>query len=265
MRLMTQADKAKLFLELHRSEHPLVLPNAWDVASARIFEEAGFPAIATTSAGIANALGYADGERISRAEMLDMVARIAKAVRVPVTADMEAGYGDAAETAHGVIAAGAVGFNLEDKNDETAQCAAIRRARQACVEHGIALVINARIDLHLHGAEEPDSSAVAIQRLHAYAQAGADCLFAPGVQDEPTIEKLTRALDHPLNILATAGSPPIARLGELGVARVSVGSGPMRAVMGLTQRIARELRDSASTRLITDGAMSYVDANSLFL
>src|SRR6476469_9646867 len=141
MRLMTQAEKANLFLGLHRTERPLVLPNAWDVASARIFEQAGFPAIATTSAGIANALGYADGERIPRAEMLDIVSRIARAVRVPVTADMEAGYGDAAETARGVIQAGAVGFNLEDKNDEAAQCVAIGRAREACRESGVHLVI----------------------------------------------------------------------------------------------------------------------------
>lgn len=286
---MTQADKARLFLELHRTQRPLVLPNAWDVASARIFEEAGFPAIATTSAGIANALGYADGQRIPRAEMLDMVARIARATRVPVTADMEAGYGDAAETARGVIEAGAVGFNLEDGNydDDPAQfdpkwhCEAIRRGVEVGEKLGVPLVINARADIFLLdfpvsgvvGQEAPTTGisdraqrrlAEALRRLRAYAEAGARSVFVPGLRDETLIGELVRSLNVPVNIIVTVGSPAIARLGELGVARVTIGSGAMRAVMGLTQRIARDLRESGSTEKITDGAMSFMDANSLF-
>jgi 2-methylisocitrate lyase-like PEP mutase family enzyme len=287
---MTQADKARLFLELHRTERPLVLPNAWDVASARIFEEAGFPAIATTSAGIANALGYPDGQRIPRSEMLDMVARIAHATRVPVTADMEAGYGDVAETARGVIEAGAVGFNLEDGNydadpsrfDPAVQCSAIRRAREVGESLGIPLVINARTDVFLgdfpvRGGVGQDQAPTGrsgaarqrfnecLRRLRAYAEAGAQSLFVPGLRDEVAIGELVRNLDRPLNILVTAGSPTIARLRELGVARVTVGSGAMRAVMGLTQRIARDLRETGSTEKITAGAMSFADANALFV
>ncbi len=265
MRFMTQEEKARLFLELHRTERPLILPNAWDVASARIFEDAGFPALATTSAGVANALGYADGERIPRHEMLEVVARIARAVAVPVTADMEAGYGDAAGTARGVIEAGAVGFNIEDRNNPANQIAALTSARQACDRHGVSLVINARIDMFLSGELPADAVNVAAVRLNSYAQSGAQCVFAPGVRDEHTIAALVAAVPHPLNILLTAGSPSIARLRELGVARTTIGSGAMRAAMGLTRRIAQQLRHEESFAAMLDGAMPYVEANTLFL
>src|ERR1017187_3004736 len=173
----SQTNKAIQFRQLHRGPGALILPNAWDVASARIFEEAGFLAIATTSAGIANALGYPDKQCISRGEMLEMVRRIARAVKVPVTADMEAGYGDAAETARGVIEAGAVGFNLEDSGDladaalfDTGeQCAAIRQAVAAAAQLGVPLVINARTDVFLGSAIPADRRLEeATRRLRAY-------------------------------------------------------------------------------------------------
>jgi 2-methylisocitrate lyase-like PEP mutase family enzyme len=271
---MTQSEKAARLLELHHTEKPLILPNAWDVASARIFEDSGFPAIATTSAGIANALGYPDGQRIPRDEMLEMVARIARSVAVPVTADMEAGYGDAAATARGVIEAGAVGFNLEDANDGgyyglfdiDGHCESIRCARAVANERQVPLVINARTDVYLF-SPIPDEQKLdeAVRRFRAYTAAGADSLFAPGAHDEATIAKLVAALDHPLNILATAVAPPISRLRELGVARVSLGSGPMRAAMGLTRRLATELRATGSLESMIRDAMSYPDANSLFM
>src|SRR5881398_668042 len=153
---LTPQDKAQAFRALHQGPRLLVLPNAWDVATARLVEEAGFPAIATTSAGIAWALGYADGERISRGEMLAVIRRIVTAVRVPVTADVEGGYGAtvaaAAETARGVIAAGAVGLNLEDgTNDDTLldpelQADRIRAVREAAASARVPLVVNARTD-----------------------------------------------------------------------------------------------------------------------
>jgi 2-methylisocitrate lyase-like PEP mutase family enzyme len=268
---MTQRDKALRLRELHRTERPLVLPNAWDVASARIFEDAGFPAVATTSAGVAYALGYADGERIPRAEMLEMVARIAGAVAVPVTADMEAGYGDVEGTARGVIAAGAVGFNFEDSYEKPGlaamelHCDGVRRAMAVAEEFGVPLVVNARTDVYLFGTvPEERRLEETIARLRAYAQAGAASVFAPGVRDEETIRALAAAVECPLNILAMAGAPSIARLGELGVARVSVGSGPMRAAMGLMQRIARELRERGTYQLMLEGAMGYAEANGLF-
>ncbi len=252
----------------------MILPNAWDVASARIFEQAGFPAIATTSAGIANLFGYPDGERISRAEMLDMVARIARAVKIPVTADMEAGYGDAAETARGVIEAGAVGCNLEDADEDgpdglmdvEAQCESLRAARAVADRMGIPLVINARTDVYLGSDIAPERRLEeALKRLRAYAGAGASSLFAPGVRDEATIRALAEGVPLPLNVLLTAGMPDIARLAELGVGRISIGSAGMRTVMGVTAEIARELRESGGTRtLLSPVAMSYGDANGLF-
>ncbi len=263
----TSVNQAETLRGLHRRmpDHMLVLPNAWDVASARIFERAGFPAIATTSAGVAFALGYPDGERLSREEMTEAVARIARAVKVPVTADVEAGYGHPVETARQVWAAGAVGMNLEDVtgdrlHDLAPQIAAIRGIR-AAFPH---MVINARTDILLNAiGEEATRFDRAVERLNAYAEAGADCLFAPGVRDRETIRRLAKAVRGPLNILATVGSPDLAEMKALGVARVSVGSGPMRATLGLVDRIAKELRDRGTYTAMVDGAIPYGDVNLL--
>jgi len=257
---MTKADTLRA---LHRGPAILVLPNAWDVASARIFERAGFPALATTSAGIASTLGYADGQRISRAEMIEVVARIARGVKIPVTADVEAGYGDAVETARQVWAAGAVGLNLEDTLgdgrlvDLAAWVTAIRAATPE-------MVINARTDIFLDAiGDEADRFDRAVERLNAYRDAGADCLFAPGVRDRDTIARLVKAVRGPLNILAGPGAPAAPELQKLGVARVSVGSGPMRATLGLVDRIAHELRDHGSYSSFIEGALSYAEVNRL--
>ena len=270
-------DLARQFLQLHDRRKILVLPNAWDVASARIFGDAGFSAIATTSGGIANALGYPDGQHISRDEMLAVVHRIVEAVAVPVTADMEAGYGltpeAVADTARRVISAGAVGMNLEDGIpgrpdrlfDVSQQKEKIRAAVEAGQTMGVPFVLNARTDVFLHSIGPAEARvAHAIERLNAYRQAGAQCLFAPGVIDERIIAELVRGLQDPLNILAGAGCPSIPALERLGVARVSLGSGPMRATLGLLARIARQLRDEGSFALMTQDAISYADANRLF-
>jgi 2-methylisocitrate lyase-like PEP mutase family enzyme len=256
-------EKARRFRELHHGPGILALPNVWDAASARIFERAGFEAIGSTSAGIAFSLGYPDGQRISREEMVEVVARIVRTVQVPVTADVEAGYGDAAATARAVWAAGAVGMNLEDSEGDALIDLAprIRAARAAAPE----MVINARCDIFLNAiGEEQTRFARTVERLNAYREAGADCLFAPGVGDRETIARLVKAVRGPLNILAVAGSPPIAEMQAMGVARVSVGSGPMRAAMGLVRRIARELRDSGTFNHMIDGAILYADANRIF-
>jgi 2-methylisocitrate lyase-like PEP mutase family enzyme len=273
----TQAELARQFLALHDGRKTLVLPNAWDVASAKIFEEAGFPAVGTSSAGVAFALGYPDGEKISRAEMLTVVHRIVEALSIPVTADMEAGYGtkpeEVAETAREVLAAGAVGMNLEDavhdKPDSLADVnlhkEKIRAVAEVSASAGVPFVLNARTDVFLAGIGAPETRlAWTIERLNAYRDAGAQCLFAPGVKDNETIAQLASGVRGPLNILATAGTPPVADLEKLGVARVSVGSGPMRATLGLLARIARQLREEGSFSLMTDGAMTYGDANGLF-
>ncbi|MGB6716458.1 MAG: isocitrate lyase/phosphoenolpyruvate mutase family protein [Candidatus Acidiferrales bacterium] len=276
MALSAQAEKAHKLLALHLGPHILLLPNAWDVASARIFEDAGFPAIATSSAAVANSLGYPDGQKISRDEMLGVVARIARAVSVPVTADMEAGYGktpeDLAQTAVAIIEAGAVGCNIEDLVKEGSgelfpidlQQRKIRAMVEAAKKLGVHLVINARTDIFLEEIGESATRAErTIERLNAYREAGAESLFPPGVKDPATIEKLVDAVRGPLNILATAGAPSVHELEKLGVARISVGSGPMRACMGLTQRIAKHIRDKGTFEIMTDGAMPYVEANRL--
>src|ERR1700749_1547369 len=226
-----QVRKAEVLRGLHGGGKILILANAWDVASARLFEEMGFPAIATTSAGIAASLGYADGQQISRDEMLDVVERIARAVQVPVTADLEAGYGqtltDMTETVKAMAQAGAVGMNLEDitGSDESShvdlatqveKIHAIRRAGEAI---GVPLVLNARTDIYLMPiGPEATRFDRTVERLNAYRKAGADCLFVPGVKDAATIEKLVKAIDGPLNILATAGGPDVNELQAMGVA-----------------------------------------------
>lgn len=257
--MATQAEKAEIFRALHHGPQILVLPNVWDATSARLIEDAGFPALATTSAGIANSLGYPDGERIPAAEMLAVVKRIAGCVHVPVTADLEAGYGDAAATAAGLIASGAIGLNLEDAGGDTALHAErIATVRRVGREHGVNLVINARTDLYLNRIGDPASRFdLACSRLRAYIGAGADCVFVPGVTDEETIRRFVEALRFPLNVLAMKGTPPIARLQEIGVARVSAGSGLFRAAMGLTSRIAQELKTSGTYDAMLEGALPF--------
>jgi 2-methylisocitrate lyase-like PEP mutase family enzyme len=272
----TQAELARQFLELHHGPNILILPNAWDVASARIFEEAGFPAIGTTSAGVANSLGYPDGQKIPRKEMLAVVRRIAEAVEAPVTADVEAGYGttpeEVADTAREVIAAGAVGMNFEDgvdgKPDLLADMSLQKEIILAVLEVAAAsrvpFVLNARTDIFLNGiGPEETRLARTIERLNAYRAAGAQSLFAPGVKDRETILQVARGVAGPLNILATLGTPPVSELQKLGVARVSVGSGPMRATLGFLSRMARQLREEGAFNLMTEGAIQYADANRL--
>lgn len=273
MDLPTQLARAIRFGELHQRPRILVLPNAWDAASARIFERAGLPAIATTSAGIAFSHGLPDGELIGRAAMLEAVGRIVAAVSVPVTADMVSGFGqtsqDMAETVRAVLKAGAIGMNIEDSAeanlmDVALQTEKIHAIRAAAASAGIPLVINARTDVYLREVGEPGSRFEhAVRRANAYRKAGADCLFVPGVRDAETIRRLTSSIDGPVNVLAQPGTPPVAELERLGVRRVTVGSGPMRATLALTARIARELWTTGTYTAFGD-AMPPAEANRLF-
>lgn len=275
MNIDEQKSKAMAFRAMHRGGKILVLPNAWDVASARIFEIAGFGAIATTSAGVAFTLGYPDGQKIPREEMLARVGRIARSVKVPVTADLEAGYGarpeDAARTAREAIEAGAVGMNLEDGTDDAAhplvdlplQLEKIRAVREAALKTGVLLVLNARTDVYLAKVGEPGKRyEETVRRLVAFRDAGADCVFVPGLTDAETIGRIVREVKCPVNILAVPGAPAAPELEKLGVARVSVGSGPMRATLGLTRRIAEELK-SAGTYAWLQGAIPHADVNRM--
>lgn len=273
--LETQVAKANRFRELHRGPKTLVLPNVWDVAGARMLEEAGVAAIATTSAGIAFALGYPDGEKISRQEMFEVVGRIAAKVKLPVTADAEAGYGDrpedAALTARFVIEAGAIGLNLEDGIDNpqrpladlSLQLEKIAAVRETARVKGVPIVLNARTDVYLLEVREPKSRfEETVRRLSAYRDAGADCLFAPGLRDLDVISRLVRELHHPVNILAGSGSPSIPELQKIGVARVSLGSSPMRATLGLVRRLAQELQATGTYEALEDSP-SHAEVNKL--
>jgi 2-methylisocitrate lyase-like PEP mutase family enzyme len=242
------------------------------VASARIFQRAGFPAIGTTSAGIAASHGCPDGERLSLIDVLETVRRIASAVDLPVTADMESGFGDVQQMAAAVITAGAAGINIEDlaENDrrklaETgAQVDRIRAARAVAESAGVPLVINARTDVYLAEIGDPsDRFEHTVERANAYRKAGADCVFVPGVRDRDTIARLVQAIDGPINILAVPGAPAVSELERLGVRRVSVGSGPMRATMALTARIAQELLQQGTYESFA-GAIPYAEVNSMF-
>jgi 2-methylisocitrate lyase-like PEP mutase family enzyme len=205
--------------------------------------------------------------------MLGSVRRIASRVRVPVTADLEAGYDDVAKTAIGLIESGAVGLNLEDLEDRNSrtlvdlsqQVQKIKAVRRVGEQRGVRIVINARTDQYLAQIGEPAARFDrACERLRAYIEAGADCVFVPGVSDEETIGRLARALNFPLNILVGAGSPSVARLRELGVKRVSVGSGITRTAMGATRRAAQELKRGGTYATMLEGAFPYAEANRLF-
>src|SRR5579871_1587209 len=251
-------DKAERLRALHKAPPILVLANVWDCVSARLVEAEGFPALATTSAGVANSLGYADGGAVPPSEMLQAIARITRAVAVPVSADVEHGYAttpDAlADMVLKVIAAGAVGVNLEDHLPDApdleplgVQCDKLRTVVKAAAKAGVRVVINARTDVFLRSIGAPDARlGAAIERGNAFLEAGADCVFVPGVRDKATIGALAVGIKGPLNVLGVKGSPAIAELEALGVARVSVGSGPHRATAALMQSIARELKSTGT-------------------
>jgi len=263
MESATLREKAEAFRRLHAGPGVFVLPNVWDVVTARLVETAGFPALATTSAGVAWALGYPDGERISRDEMLAVVGRIARNVRLPVTADMEAGYGTApeaaAETARGTIAAGAIGLNLEDGTDDgslldvTLHVERIRAVREAGAAAGVPIVVNARTDaFEIKEWTPAERLAEAVRRANAYHGAGADCLFVPHVSDAETIARLAREIEGPLNVIAGPPAPPIPELARLGVRRASLGPRLIQALLGLLRRAATELRDRGTYEAIKD-------------
>lgn len=266
MDIAEQRAKAEKFLAMHFGPEILVLCNTSDVATSRIVVEAGFPAVATSSAGVAWLLGYPDGEVVSRDDMLSMVRRIAAGVDVAVTADMEGGYGsrpeDVAETVCQTMAAGAVGLNIEDADhapgavgpllDFDLSVARIRAGRDASGETGIHMVINARTDGFLKGGAGEETFAEAVRRGNAYAEAGADCIFVPGVRDAETIGALCREIDAPVNILAGAPSPPLPQMRELGVARVSIGGLLSLATATLARNTARELLDSGTYSFAKD-------------
>ncbi|MFE0458206.1 isocitrate lyase/phosphoenolpyruvate mutase family protein [Kitasatospora sp. NPDC058965] len=274
--MSTQTDKALAFQTLHRPGRPIALANVWDAAGARIVAATGAPAIATTSAGVAWALGAQDGGALGRALAVELVARVAAAVDLPVTADIEDGYAvdpaGVGETVAEVLAAGAVGINLEDSlragtaplREVDDQAARIAAARAAAESAGVPLYLNARIDTYLRGvADDPaELYRLTLERAAAYVAAGASGVFVFGLPDRRTVGELAAALSVPLNVPGGPGQPSVAELGELGVARVSLGSTVAESAYSVVQRAARELyAEGTYTELGT--AIPYGELNGL--
>jgi 2-methylisocitrate lyase-like PEP mutase family enzyme len=276
MNVAEQARQAEKFRNMHRGPGLLLLPNAWDAISARIFAAADFSAIATTSGGVSWALGYTDGEAAPWPEVVAATARIVRVVAVPVTADIEAGFGDTPDAVgksiSEIIRAGAVGVNLEDGTPwgtapiRTIADAAqrIAAAREAAKAAAVPIVINARTDLYLRNIGEPAARFdEAIERGKAYLAAGADCFYPIGLRDPATIARLVKALAAPININVRAGSPSVAELEALGVIRASTASAVALMAVSTIRQVAEELR--ATGRF--DGlnpAMTQADAQRLF-
>ncbi|MEU9236426.1 isocitrate lyase/PEP mutase family protein [Streptomyces subrutilus] len=256
------------FTALHTPATPLALPNAWDVASARLVEAAGAPAVATTSAGVAWSLGSPDGDALARDRALDLIARVASAVSVPVTADIEGGFGAdpaaVAETVTGVLTAGAVGINIEDGTRSPEEHAErLAAARSAADTAGVPLYVNARVDTYLRGLGEPSARLdETLARAAAYLRAGATGIFVPGVTDPATVAELARGIDAPLNVLVGPGAPSVAELGALGVARVSLGSWVAEAAYAVVRRATEELVSTGTYGPLA-GSLPYGELNSL--
>jgi 2-methylisocitrate lyase-like PEP mutase family enzyme len=270
---------AASFLEMHSGPKILILPNAWDCVSARIFELEGFRAIGTTSAGISASLGFPDGEKMPVGDMLEVTRRIVSRVSLPVSADIEAGYADTIEgvvaTVKSAMETGIVGINLEDSTgradrplyDLDHQVEKIAAVREMANNQGIHLVINARTDAYmLSKAGTTGRLKAAIERANLYRQAGADCIFVPDLEDltRKDIQALTGEIDAAVNIIAGANTPPIEELLSLGVARVSLGPRPMRAALATLRRIAAELREKGVYDSMTADALTYSEVNRMF-
>ncbi len=263
-------DRARAFHAFHHGGQILVLPNAWDAASGAVCELAGARAVATTSSGLAATLGFPDGEHISCELLIGAVRRITATIDIPLSVDFERGYAETpalvAANVQQMIEAGGIGINLEDGMAEprvlVEKIAAIRALPAA---REIGLFVNARTDVFLRGKGSPtERIAAAVRRLHAYEAAGADGLFVPGVADPEVIAALVRAVHRPLNVMAFEGVPPVKELERLGVARVSVGAGPMRATLGLARRIAEELLGRGTYDGFVRDAPPHAEVNGMF-
>ena len=270
-----QSERAEEFRRLHDRKSVLVLPNAWDVPSARLFEDEGFPAVATSSAGMLVSLGYPDGEGIPRKEFVSAVGRIARVLSVPLSADVMGGLGASPEgvvkSMRAVVRAGAVGINIEDFIHETRKLLPVEKQvdrHRALVRLRssvrVPFVINARTDAaRFASGEDDDRLEEAIRRAAAYRDVGADCVYPMGLTDAESISRFVKALDLPGNGLVRTGLPPIPELKRLGVARVSFGPSASYAAMGLLKRASRELLQKGTYDALLEGAIAFDELNAL--
>lgn len=272
-----QKDKAELFLKFHHDNEILVLLNSWDVGSSKLVEACGYKAIATTSMGIAASLGYPDSQVIQMAEMLESIKGIANGVQVPVSVDMEAGYGnnvdEVIDSVKKFIATGIVGINIEDSIDlkpilidEMAFCERISAIRALSDSLGFHLVINARTDSFYVSSGSPrEKLSESIKRGNKYREAGADCIFIQPVSEKETISTLVKEINAPINILMNPtigeGTPlSVSELQDLGVARVSFGSSLMKATLALIKKVADELSEKGTYNILLDNLMPLPEA-----
>ncbi len=265
-----QKEKAELFLKYHHDKEILVLLNSWDIGSSKLIEACGYKAIATTSMGIAASLGYPDCQVIQLSEMIEVITGVVNAVQVPVTVDIEAGYGNSLneiiESVKKIIATGIVGINIEDSMDlnpvlvdEMEFCERISAIRALSDSMGFHLVINARTDsFYTSSGSAREKLSESIKRGNKYREAGADCIFVQPVSDKDTIATLVKEIHAPINILANPGiggggiPPSVNELQDLGVARISLGSGLMKATLALIKKVADELSEKGTYDFLLD-------------
>jgi 2-methylisocitrate lyase-like PEP mutase family enzyme len=265
---MSVSGRDRIFHDLHW-EGLLILPNAWDAGSARLIELAGAKAIATSSAAVAWAHGYPDGEAIPADALIRTLREIVRAVNVPVSADIEQGYArdpdSAGAFAARVMDAGAVGVNIEDaRNAPDRLCARIESLRRAADRVGVGLWINARVDVHLHKLAEGEAAyGETVSRASLYAGAGANSIFVPGVSSESVISNLVRDVRLPLNLLAWPGLPDARKLRELGVRRLSAGAGLARAMLGLLREQAEAFLRESRSALFAEAPFAAMNINAL--
>ncbi len=264
-----QKEKAESFLKYHQDKEILVLLNTWDIGSSKLIEACGFKAVATTSMGIAASLGYPDCQIIKLSEMIDVISGIVNGVQIPVTVDIEAGYGnntdEIVESVKKIIATGIVGINIEDSIDlnpvlidEMEFCERISAIRELSDSLGFHLVINARTDsFYTSAGTLQEKLSESIKRGNKYREAGADCIFVQPVWDKDTISTLVKEINAPINILSNpanaAGLPPsVSELQDLGVARLSLGSSMLKATLALTKKVADELLEKGTYNILSD-------------
>jgi len=272
-----QKEKAELFLRFHHDKDILVLLNSWDIGSSKLIEACGYKAIATTSMGIAASLGYPDCQVIQLSEMLETISGIVNGVHAPVTVDIEAGYGkdldEIVESVTKIIATGIVGINIEDSIelnpilvDEMEFCERISALRALSESLGFHLVINARTDAFYTSPRSlSEKLSESIRRGNKYREAGADCIFVQPVWEKETILTLVKEINAPINILANPGigggvPPSVRELQDLGVARVSLGSGLMKATLALIKKVADELSEKGTYNILLDTMTPLPDA-----
>jgi 2-methylisocitrate lyase-like PEP mutase family enzyme len=273
--MQSQKEKAQTFRELHHGRRILILPNAWDVPSARVFENEGFPAVASSSAGLMVSLGYPDGEVIGRDEFVSAVERIARVVSVPLSVDIVAGFGvttqEVLTTVRAILRIGAIGLNIEDFVHATKtlypmerQVESVKAIRKLGDRVGIPVVINARTDaLRFGTGDEEAKFKEALRRAIAYRDAGADCVYPMGLTEADSIRRFVKQLDFPINVMVRRGLPTIKELEILGVARLSFGPSASYAAMGLLKRAAREVQENGTYQNLVDGAIGFDELNSL--